>query len=74
MVHEMYFSLSANQLLESRGGHRLGSLEGKAEGPVPDQRGGHAEGTGHSEQHSVVVHLLHAVVLKENKWLIIQCW
>uniref|UniRef100_A0A182Q2B9 Uncharacterized protein n=1 Tax=Anopheles farauti TaxID=69004 RepID=A0A182Q2B9_9DIPT len=48
------------------GGHRLGTLDRQSEGTVPHERGQHAEGTGHTEQHGVVVHLLQAVVLEQH--------
>ncbi|CAN8021823.1 unnamed protein product, partial [Ixodes persulcatus] len=60
-------SFVADELHESLGGHGLGSLDGESQGAVPDERGKDAERPRHSEQHGVVLHLLHAVVLREKK-------
>ena len=56
--------LSSDQLLQSWSGHGLGSLQREAKSSVPDQAGGHTQGSGDAEEHGVVVHLLHSVVLQ----------
>lgn len=61
----LYNSLYFKCLHERVGGEGLGPLDGEAEGTGPDKLGQHSQGAGHSEQHGVVVHLLHAVILKQ---------
>ena len=56
--------LSSDQLFQSWSGHGLGSLQREAKSSVPDQAGGHSQGPGDAEEHGVVVHLLHSVVLQ----------
>lgn len=56
-------SLVAHELHEALGGEGLWPLDGQAQGAVPDERREHSEGAGHSEQHRVVGHLLHPVIL-----------
>lgn len=48
------------------GAEGLGPLDGQAEGTGPDVVGEDAEGSGDAEQHGVVVHLVHAVVLEQD--------
>lgn len=58
--------LLLNHLDQQIGGERLGALDGQAQGTIPDKRGQDTEGTGHTEEYGVVVHLLHAVVLQQD--------
>ena len=55
--------LGSDQLHKSIGAHGFGALQGEAQGSAPDQLGQDPQGAGHAEQHRVVVHLSHAVVL-----------
>jgi hypothetical protein len=52
--------------LDPLGGDRLGALDGETVDAVPDELREDSEGTGDTEQDSVVLVLLEAVVLKEN--------
>lgn len=61
--------LEAHKLHEAIRAHGLGSLQGEAESPAPDELRQNAQGPGDAEQHRVVVHLLHAIVLRgEEGW------
>ena len=59
--------LGSHQSHQSIRAHGLGALQGEAQGSTPHQLGQHAEGSGHAEQHSVVVHLGHSVVLRRQR-------
>jgi len=52
-----------NEVLKSE---RVGSLDGEAEGSAPDLGGHDTEGAGHTEEDSVVVELVEAVVHEEG--------
>lgn len=59
--------LGSHQCHQSICAHGLGALQGEAQGSTPHQLGQHAEGPGHAEQHSVVIHLAHPVVLQTDE-------
>lgn len=46
--------------------HGFWSLQWEAQGPTPDELRQNAKGPRHTKQHSVVVHLLHAIVLQRG--------
>lgn len=45
---------STDQLLQTLGGHRLGSLQGQTKGAIPHKGGHHTERSGYAKQDSVV--------------------
>uniref|UniRef100_A0A182SDY3 Uncharacterized protein n=1 Tax=Anopheles maculatus TaxID=74869 RepID=A0A182SDY3_9DIPT len=53
-------------MCNSIGRHRLGALDRQTQSTVPHKRGQHTEGTRHTEQYGVVVHLLQTVVLEQH--------
>lgn len=55
--------LGSHQCHQSIRAHGLGALQWEAQSSTPHQLSQHAEGPGHTEQHSVVIHLGHSVVL-----------
>lgn len=56
--------LGSHQFHQSLRAHGLGTLQREAQGSAPHLLGQHAQGSGHAEQHRVVVHLSHPVVLQ----------
>ena len=66
-VHVVAVSLlfrSFSNFHESRCVKGFWSFNGLAKGAVPDQWGQYTEGSRHTKQHCIVVHLCHAIVLK----------
>lgn len=59
--------LGSHQCHQSICAHGLGALQGEAQGSTPHQLSQHAEGSGHTEQHSVVIHLSHSIVLHRKR-------
>ena len=55
--------LDSHQSHQSIRAHGLGALQGEAQGSTPHQLSQHAEGSGHTEEHRVVIHLSHSIVL-----------
>lgn len=55
--------LDSHQWHQSICAHGLGALQGKAQGSTPDQLSQNTKGPGHTEQHSVVIHLSHSIIL-----------
>lgn len=59
--------LGSHQCHQSICAHGLGALQGEAQGSTPHQLSQHTEGSGHTEQHSVVIHLSHSIVLHREE-------
>lgn len=64
----------ANGLHQSIGGHGFRAFDWQSQGAIPDERSQHTKGTGHAEQHGVVVHLLQSVVLQQDTGVGIYIW
>lgn len=57
----------AHELHEALRAHGLGSLQGEAQRPAPDELREDAQGPGDPKKHRVVVHLLHPVILQGER-------
>jgi len=64
----------ASHLSESFGAQTLWPLQWKTQSSGPDHLGQATESSGDSEEHGVVLHLGHTVVLKQNSGVSVYIW